>query len=146
MTVAKMNGCRITGIWPFEHGGDVMLSSEEQLRIRAIAAEFARREIVPFAVEWDRQHAIPPITIERMFAAGLMGVSLEETNETMVVVDELNQRLGITVLFTEHDMSVVFNHARRITVLHRGKIIAQGLPEEIRNDKYTQEIYFGETA
>lgn len=74
MTVAKMNGCRITGIWPFEHGGDVMLLSEEQLRIRAIAAEFARREIVPFAVEWDRQHAIPPITIERMFAAGLMGV------------------------------------------------------------------------
>lgn len=74
------------------------------------------------------------------------GMSLEETNETMVVVDELNQRLGITVLFTEHDMSVVFNHARRITVLHRGKIVAQGLPEEIRNDKYTQEIYFGETA
>lgn len=72
------------------------------------------------------------------------GMSLEETHETMNVVDSLNQRLGITVLFTEHDMSVVFNHARRITVLHRGKIVAQGLPDDIRNDAYAQEIYFGE--
>ena len=74
------------------------------------------------------------------------GMSLEETHETMNVVDELNKRLGITVLFTEHDMSVVFNHARRITVLHRGKIVAQGLPDEIRNNDYAQEIYFGEKS
>jgi branched-chain amino acid transport system ATP-binding protein len=72
------------------------------------------------------------------------GMSLEETHETMEVVDELNRKLGITVLFTEHDMSVVFNHARRITVLHRGKIVAQGLPDEIRSNDYAQEIYFGE--
>jgi branched-chain amino acid transport system ATP-binding protein len=74
------------------------------------------------------------------------GMSLEETHETMNVVDDLNRRLGIAVLFTEHDMSVVFNHARRISVLHRGRIVAQGLPDEIRNDAYAQEIYFGETA
>jgi branched-chain amino acid transport system ATP-binding protein len=72
------------------------------------------------------------------------GMSLEETHETMNVVDDLNQRLGIAILFTEHDMSVVFNHARRISVLHRGKIVAQGLPDDIRNDEYAQEIYFGE--
>jgi branched-chain amino acid transport system ATP-binding protein len=74
------------------------------------------------------------------------GMSLEETHETMNVVDGLNRQLGIAVLFTEHDMSVVFNHARRISVLHRGRIVAQGLPDEIRNDAYAQEIYFGETA
>jgi branched-chain amino acid transport system ATP-binding protein len=74
------------------------------------------------------------------------GMSLEETHETMDVVDELNRKLNITVLFTEHDMSVVFNHARRITVLHRGKIVAQGLPDDIRNNDYAQEIYFGEKA
>lgn len=51
-----------------------MLLSGQQLRIRAMAAEFARREITPFAAEWDRQHAIPAATIEKMFAAGLMGV------------------------------------------------------------------------
>jgi ABC-type branched-subunit amino acid transport system ATPase component len=43
-------------------------------------------------------------------------------------------------------MSVVFNHARRISVLHRGKIVARGLPDEIRNNSYAQEIYFGENA
>jgi branched-chain amino acid transport system ATP-binding protein len=74
------------------------------------------------------------------------GMSLEETHETMNVVDDLNRRFGIAVLFTEHDMSVVFNHARRISVLHRGKIVAQGLPDDIRNDEYAQEIYFGEKA
>ncbi len=74
------------------------------------------------------------------------GMSLEETHETMQVVDGLNRSLGITVLFTEHDMSVVFNHAQRITVLHRGKIVAQGLPDEIRNNDYAQEIYFGEKS
>lgn len=74
------------------------------------------------------------------------GMSLEETHETMEVVDDLNRKLGITVLFTEHDMSVVFNHARRITVLHRGKIVAQGSPDDIRNNSYAQEIYFGEKA
>jgi branched-chain amino acid transport system ATP-binding protein len=74
------------------------------------------------------------------------GMSLEETHETMNVVDDLNRRLGVAVLFTEHDMSVVFNHARRISVLHRGKIVARGLPDEIRNNSYAQEIYFGENA
>jgi branched-chain amino acid transport system ATP-binding protein len=74
------------------------------------------------------------------------GMSLEETNETMNVVDELNKTLGVAVLFTEHDMSVVFKHARRISVLHRGKIVAQGLPDEIKSNAYAQEIYFGENA
>jgi butyryl-CoA dehydrogenase len=51
-----------------------MLLSEQQISIRDMAREFARREIVPFAAEWDRRHQVPLATIAKMFEAGLMGV------------------------------------------------------------------------
>ncbi len=72
------------------------------------------------------------------------GMSLEETRATMTLVDRLNAELGLTILFTEHDMSVVFNHAERVTLLHRGEIIVQGTPDEVRKDATAQKIYLGE--
>jgi branched-chain amino acid transport system ATP-binding protein len=47
------------------------------------------------------------------------------------------------VLFTEHDMDVVFTHADRIVVLNRGRLIAAGKPEEVRANPQVQEIYLG---
>ncbi|MEM8836867.1 MAG: ABC transporter ATP-binding protein [Pseudomonadota bacterium] len=49
----------------------------------------------------------------------------------------------ISVLFTEHDMDVVFAHAHRIMVLNRGELIANGTVEAIRNDPKVQEVYLG---
>ncbi|MEM5786157.1 MAG: ABC transporter ATP-binding protein [Syntrophobacteraceae bacterium] len=72
------------------------------------------------------------------------GMSLEETRETMALVDHLNQTQNITILFTEHDLSVVFNHARRITLLHHGQILVTGTPDQIRKNESAQKIYFGE--
>ena len=72
------------------------------------------------------------------------GMSLEETRSTMDLIDRLNAQLRLAVLFTEHDMSVVFNHASRVTLLHRGEIIVQGLPDMVRNDPTAQKIYLGE--
>jgi len=72
------------------------------------------------------------------------GMSLEETQETMKLVDKLNAEFGLSILFTEHDMAVVFNHARRVTLLHRGEIIVQGTPEEVRQNETAQKIYLGE--
>lgn len=74
------------------------------------------------------------------------GMSGEETHETMGLVERLNQEMGLTILFTEHDMSVVFGYARRLTVLHQGAIIAQGTPEEVRENETAQKIYLGEEA
>ncbi len=54
---------------------------------------------------------------QKLLASGRAGrreCRLRKHYETMNVVDPFNQRLGITVLFTEHDMSVVSNHARRL--------------------------------
>ena len=51
-----------------------MILSEQQITIRNMAREFARREIVPFAAQWDRNHEVPLATIAKMFEVGLMGV------------------------------------------------------------------------
>ncbi len=72
------------------------------------------------------------------------GMSGEETHETMELVARLNREMGLTILFTEHDMPVVFGYARRLTVLHAGTIIAEGTPEEIRVNKNAQRVYLGE--
>jgi len=73
-------------------------------------------------------------------------MSGEETHETMGLVERFNKEMDLTILFTEHDMSVVFGYARRLTVLHQGTIIAQGTPEEVRANETAQKIYLGEEA
>jgi branched-chain amino acid transport system ATP-binding protein len=74
------------------------------------------------------------------------GMSIDETKETMELVDRLNATFGLTILFTEHDMAVVFNHAQRITLLHRGHIIVTGTPAEVRANEQVQKIYLGGQA
>jgi branched-chain amino acid transport system ATP-binding protein len=71
------------------------------------------------------------------------GMSGEETYATMDLVKRLNQEMNLTILFTEHNMSVVFGYARRLTVLHQGAIIAEGSPEEIRKNEAAQKAYLG---
>jgi len=72
------------------------------------------------------------------------GMSLEETRDTMALVDRFNEELKVTTLFTEHDMAVVFNHARRVTLLHHGEIIVAGTPEQVRMNETAKRIYLGE--
>ncbi|MHA7774744.1 ABC transporter ATP-binding protein [Roseibium sp. M-1] len=72
------------------------------------------------------------------------GMSVRETGETMDLVDRLNEELKVSVLFTEHDMGVVFNHAERISLLHRGQFLVTGSPETIRADETVRKVYLGE--
>jgi branched-chain amino acid transport system ATP-binding protein len=50
---------------------------------------------------------------------------------------------GVGVLFTEHDMDVVFGHADRIMVMHRGSLIAEGTPLQVRDDPEVRAVYLG---
>lgn len=74
------------------------------------------------------------------------GMSPEETEVTMGLVSKISAERGLTILFTEHDMSVVFGIAKRISVLHQGALLADGSPEEVRASEEVQKVYLGGTA
>ena len=74
------------------------------------------------------------------------GMAPRERNELMQLAADLARGSGIAVLFTEHDMDVVFTHADRIIVLAGGQLIAGGKPAEVRADARVQEVYLGSGA
>ena len=71
------------------------------------------------------------------------GMAPKERIALMALTAEIVRREGISVLFTEHDMDVVFAHADRIMVMNRGLLIAEGKPAEVRANKTVQDIYLG---
>ena len=71
------------------------------------------------------------------------GMAPKERNELMALTKRLVVERNMAVLFTEHSMDVVFAYADRMIVLARGRLIAQGLPAEIRDHPKVQEVYFG---
>ncbi len=72
------------------------------------------------------------------------GMSAAETRETIRLVQRITQERGLTLLFTEHDMEVVFSVAERITVLHQGRVIAEGPPADVRGDPEVRRVYLGQ--
>jgi branched-chain amino acid transport system ATP-binding protein len=72
------------------------------------------------------------------------GMAPRERVELMRLTARIAREQSIGVLFTEHDMDVVFEHADRILVLNRGTLIAQGSPAEVRANREVQAIYLGE--
>lgn len=74
------------------------------------------------------------------------GMGPAERQSLMELASEIVRTRNIGVLFTEHDMDVVFTHADHIIVLNRGELVAQGTPEEVRNNSNVQEIYLGTSA
>jgi len=72
------------------------------------------------------------------------GMAPSERQELMALTSSLVRERGLAVLFTEHDMDVVFGHADRILVLDRGRLIAQGPPDAVRADERVQAVYLGE--
>jgi branched-chain amino acid transport system ATP-binding protein len=71
------------------------------------------------------------------------GMAPKERNELMALTKRLVVERNIGVLFTEHSMDVVFAYADRMIVLARGKLIAHGDADTIRNDPNVQAVYFG---
>ena len=72
------------------------------------------------------------------------GMSVTETRETIRLVERIARERGLTLLFTEHDMEVVFSIAQKITVLHQGRVIADGAPADVRADPEVRRVYLGE--
>jgi branched-chain amino acid transport system ATP-binding protein len=71
------------------------------------------------------------------------GMAPSERIALMELTGRIVAERGVSVLFTEHDMDVVFAHAHRILVLNRGRLIAEGSGAEIRANPLVQEVYLG---
>jgi len=71
------------------------------------------------------------------------GMAPTERIALMALTAEIVRERRIAVLFTEHDMDVVFAHADRIIVLNRGRLIAAGKPAEVRASVEVQQVYLG---
>jgi branched-chain amino acid transport system ATP-binding protein len=71
------------------------------------------------------------------------GMAPRERNELIALVKSLVVERGVSVLFTEHSMDVVFAFADRIVVMARGRLIADGDARTIRDDPQVRQVYFG---
>ncbi len=74
------------------------------------------------------------------------GMGTRERLKLMELISQIVRDQSLGVLFTEHDMDVVFSHADRIIVLNCGELIAEGTPQEVRGDSKVRDIYFGRRA
>jgi branched-chain amino acid transport system ATP-binding protein len=72
------------------------------------------------------------------------GMGPEETKQTIQLIRDVWQQTGVTIIFTEHDLDVVFSISTRIMVLQNGEVIADGAVEEIRNNPRVKEAYLGD--
>ncbi|HYL82244.1 MAG TPA: ABC transporter ATP-binding protein [Candidatus Acidoferrum sp.] len=74
------------------------------------------------------------------------GMAPQERMDLMALVLRSVEERGLGVLFTEHDMDVVFAVAGRILVLHQGEVLSEGTPQEVRESRAVQEVYLGGPA
>jgi branched-chain amino acid transport system ATP-binding protein len=74
------------------------------------------------------------------------GMAAQERIESITLVHRVARELGLSCVFTEHDMAVVFAVATRITVMHQGRVLAEGTPAEVRARPEVQQVYLGESV
>ncbi|MEM4970763.1 MAG: ABC transporter ATP-binding protein [Sulfolobales archaeon] len=71
----------------------------------------------------------------------MAGLNVDEKREVASLITDLSKQ--IPVVLVEHDMDVVFSISKRVIVMNRGEVIADGSPSEIAENKYVREIYLG---
>jgi branched-chain amino acid transport system ATP-binding protein len=92
-------------------------------------------------VEFARALAAEPELL--LLDEPMAGMNLEEKQDMSRFILDVNDQLGTTIVLIEHDMSVVMDLSDRVVVLDYGRKIADGTPEEVRNNKDVIDAYLG---
>jgi len=71
-------------------------------------------------------------------------MSPKESGELTQLIQKLVRERGLTLIFVEHDMNVVFGISDSIIVLHQGKILFEGKPDKVRKNEEVQRVYLGD--
>ncbi|MDX2140521.1 MAG: ABC transporter ATP-binding protein [Chloroflexota bacterium] len=72
------------------------------------------------------------------------GMASEQVPELLAIIERIRAEGNKTIIMVEHNMNVVMNISHRITVMHQGRVLAEGDPRQIANDKTVQAVYLGE--
>jgi branched-chain amino acid transport system ATP-binding protein len=92
-------------------------------------------------VEFARALATEPVLL--LLDEPSAGMNPQETAELGATISRLHRELGLTIILVEHDMKMIMTHCQRIHVMHQGRILAEGSPEEIQRNPRVIEAYLG---
>ncbi|MCC6775559.1 MAG: ABC transporter ATP-binding protein [Hyphomicrobiales bacterium] len=141
---------RDAGRWRFLGGGSVLAASAavgDEAMERLRLTRFADTTAAMLSHGDQRLLEIAMAIAQRprllMLDEPTQGLSIEETGRAVQILKDLLAAGGLSVLLVEHDMEVVFKLADKITVLHRGRVIADGAPAAVRTDAQVRSAYLG---
>ena len=131
--------------------GKHVFKEEVEALLHAIGLDQMTDELAGYLSYGDQRRLEIGITLAMKPALLLLdeptaGVARAEGHDLMRLVKSLATNDGLTIVFIEHDMDMVFKYADRISVMHLGRLITTGSPDEIRSDAMVKAIYLGEEA
>ena len=141
---------KLEGRWAMMGGGKVVAESRrradaalEQLRLTRFCDTPARNLSHGDQRLLEVAMAVAQAPTLLMLDEPTQGLSIEETEHAVDILQQMLAVGDLTVILVEHDMEVVFKLAEKITVLHRGQVIADGTPDEVKADADVQSAYLG---
>jgi branched-chain amino acid transport system ATP-binding protein len=144
---------RTGGNFRFVGGRSLLAASERRARASLAALGLLDRAAAPAATLPHGDQRLLEIAMAVAQEPALLlldeptqGLSPEDTATTVAVIRRIARERGLTIVLVEHDMDVVFDLADRISVLHFGKLIAEGTPAQIRANADVQTAYLGDDA
>lgn len=115
-----------------------LVNLNKPLDTYATDLSYGQRKLLDLAIALAKPHSI------LMLDEPVAGVNPKLRNEIKFILKGLNKNNGETILLIEHDMNFVMDLAHHIIVMDEGKVLTQGSPKEVQNDKRVLDAYLGE--